>query len=962
VSSLSEVPSAVDCASQLVEEAVPKASTESKSGVTHQLDLRFFTSSNKAISTSFTALLDHAPIGVHCVDANGVIQWANRTELDMLGYEPDEYIGQPLAKFHLNSALIDNVLQQLQAGDSVESREVRLWHKSGSIKTGSINSNAIWEDGKFIHTWCFTRDTTGTLENGKIKETLYRLIDRLQRTASLQDVYDAALTAIEESLQCPRSSILLFDDARSMRFVASRGLSDEYRCAVDGHSPWTADAVNPAPITIDDVETSTLSDELKAIVKREGIRSLAFIPLVSDGKLIGKFMTYFDVPFRFGPDQIDLCLSIARQVSFSVARKQAELALAATELNFREMIDALPAAVYTTDANGKLIHFNPAAAELAGRIPVSGEDKWCVCWKLYQPDGTPLPHDECPMAVALKEGQIVRDAEAILERPNGERRWFTPFPTPLRDAKGKVVGGINMLVDITERKRTEQALAQHASQLALVTNIAPVYIAQCDRDSRYQFVNEPHARRFGLNAREVRGRHIADVLGADAYSVVKPYIDTVLSGSCVEFDMTLAEPTGKRFVHCWYVPDINDDGVVTGWVAAIADITERKLIEETLRSREEELKDADRRKDEFLAMLSHELRNPLAPIANAVHILRAAPASSAAFTQARAIIERQTARLARLVDDLLEVSRISTGRIKLNMERIAAAGIIERSIESVRPLIDQRRHSISISMPEQTIWLEGDSARLEQVFVNLLTNACKYTDDGGAIEVTAEVHGAEWIVRIRDNGIGIPKDLLPRIFDLFTQAERTLDRSQGGLGIGLALAHRLISMHAGTVTVESTEHNGSIFTVTLPVADAPTSISNVEITSNHDTIGSPLRILVADDNGDAAKSLAILLEACGHQTWIAHDGKEALQLAGQCQPHMAFLDIGLPEMDGYALVKQLRESNCRDTICVAITGYGQTTDRERAIAAGFNEHLVKPVEFDILEKFIKQAAPQCDEA
>jgi len=784
----------------------------------------------KPSGISFVELLDHAPIGIHCVDAQGIIQWANRTQLNMLGYEQDEYIGHPLAKFHVNAALFDDLMQQLQKGQALQSHEVRLWHKDGSIKIGALHSNAVWEDGKFVHTRCFTRDITGVIDDGKIKETLYLLIDSLQRATSLQDVYDAALVAIEKSLQCHRSSILLFDQTRCMRFVASRGLSDSYQEAVDGHSPWTPESTNPAPITIDDIDTTTLiSDELKQTVKREGIRAMAFIPLILDGNLIGKFMTYFDMPFRFGPDHIDLCLSIARQVSFSVARKQAE-----------------------------------------------------------------------------------------------------------------------------------QTLAQHASQLALVTNIAPVYIAQCDRDSRYKFVNQPHAQRFGLNAIDLKGRHIAEVLGNDAYAVIKPHVELVLEGKLVEFDMMLSEPgRGERFVHCWYVPEINVDGAVTGWVAAVADITERKRIEQALRDREDELKEADRRKDEFLAMLSHELRNPLAPIANAAHILRAAPADSAAFNQARAIIERQTARLARLVDDLFEVSRISTGRIKLNMERIAALGIIERSVETVRPLVDQHRHTLTMSLPEQTIWLDADSARLEQVFVNLLTNACKYTDEGGVIELSAEIGNTNLVVRVRDNGIGISAELLPRVFDLFTQAERTLDRAQGGLGIGLALVNTLVALHAGTVTAESTERKGSTFTVTLPIANAPTSASNTQPGSSVEAASS-LRILVADDNADAAKSLAILLEASGHRIWIAHDGRQALQLAGQCQPHIAFLDIGLPAMDGYELVKQLRDSTCRDTVCVAITGYGQATDRERALNAGFNEHLVKPVDFTTLEHFIKNATTSFD--
>jgi two-component system CheB/CheR fusion protein len=899
-------------------------------------------------------LLDHAPVGIHCVDANGIIQWANQTELQFLGYDADEYVGQPISKFHADAPVLEDILCRLRRGETLHSSEARLRHKDGSIRIGSISSNVVWKEGQFVHTRCFTRDVTAAVEDGLIKGALYRFADRLQRAGSLADVYDAALIAIEDALRCHRSSILLFDEADSMRFVAWRGLSEQYRLAVDGHSPWSRDSVSAVPILINSVEQSTLSDELKRIVLDEGINSLAFIPLVSNGRLIGKFMTYFDTPFEFSQDHIDLCLSIAHQVAFSVQRKRAELALATSERRFRDLMDALPAAVYTTDGEGRITHFNPAAEALAGRTPKLGVDQWCVSWKLYWPDGTPLPLDECPMAVALKEGRSIRGVEAILEKPDGTRRWFAPYPTPLKDPSGKVVGGINMLVDITERKQIEQDLAHHARQLALVTNNAPVYIAQCDRDSRYSFVNEPHAQRFGLCADDLKGRHIADVLGPDAFAVIKPHIDKVLRGDRVEFDVAVQEPIrGPRTMHCSYAPEFSLDGEVSGWVAAIVDITQRIEIEQALRDSEEKLKQAHLRKDEFLAMLSHELRNPLAPIANAVHLLRGLPVDNPVFTQARAIIQRQTGRLTRLVDDLLEVSRISTGRIQLQQERIPMAGVIERSVESTRTLIDQRRHTLTVSLPAETAWLNGDSARLEQVLVNLLTNACKYTDEGGAIQLSAEITSNKLIIQVRDNGIGIPPDLLPHVFELFTQSERALDRSQGGLGIGLALVERIVSMHGGTVSVISQLGNGSTFTVTLPLADPPPMPVNPEFDALFDASDKTFRVLIVDDNVDAAKSLAILLESCGHRTWVVHDGVEALKTAPSCQPQVALLDIGLPQMDGYELVKALRTAGFDRTLCVAITGYGQPSDRERALSAGFDLHLVKPVDFGKLQEVLE---------
>ena len=660
------------------------------------------------------------------------------------------------------------------------------------------------------------------------KEALYELSDRLHHAKSLADVYDAALQAIVSALRCDRASILLCDEAGVMRFVGWRGLSDVYRAAVEGHSPWTPGDSNPAPIRIDDVNAVELSAALERAITVEGIGALTFIPLISNGRLIGKFMAYFDAAHAFSDDEVELSMTIARQLAFGLDRMRAEAELRASERRFRDMIDALPAAIYTTDAAGRLMHFNPAAVEFSGRTPELGTDQWCVSWKLYHPDGAPMTHEECPMAVALKEGRSIRGAEAIAERPDGARRWFSPYPTPLRDAGGRVVGGINMLMDITDRKRTEEAL-----------------------------------------------------------------------------------------------------------------------------------KEADRRKDEFLAMLAHELRNPLAPITNAVHLLRRSQSEDPIQQQARAIIDRQTSRLARLVDDLLEVSRITSGRIQLHMERIVLGGVLERAIESARTLIEQHRHTLHVELPPDPVWLYADAARLEQVFVNLLNNAAKYTDDGGCIQLLVEVHDERAIVRVLDTGIGIDPELLPRIFDLFTQAERTLDRSQGGLGIGLSLAQRLVAMHGGTVSAKSAPGRGSEFIVQLPAQKPMVAAEDTQAPQSDGATIDAVRVLVVDDNIDAAQSLAMLLESSGHHVRVAHGGVAALECAREHRPDVVFLDIGLPELDGYEVARRMRRSSNGNTFTlVAMTGYGQRSDRERSRAAGFDHHLVKPADITRLEAILSEVAPR----
>ena len=350
-----------------------------------------------------------------------------------------------------------------------------------------------------------------------------------------------------------------------------------------------------------------------------------------------------------------------------------------------------------------------------------------------------------------------------------------------------------------------------------------------------------------------------------------------------------------------------------------------------------------RRKDEFLAMLSHELRNPLAPIANAVQLLSLQKHEDPLQYRARTIIERQVGHLTRLIDDLLEVSRITTGKIHLQLDRIDLNRTVALGIEATRPLMDRSHHALQASLLSQPVWVYGDSARLEQVVVNLLTNAAKYTADGGTISIALAREDEEAVLRVRDTGVGIAAELLPHIFELFTQSERSLDRSQGGLGIGLSLVQRLVIKHGGRVEVTSTLGHGSEFVVYLPMMTAhAASPKSLESISAGDA-GAGLRVLVVDDNMDAAQSLGMLLEETGHDVQLAYDGPTALQSALAYRPNVVLLDIGLPGLDGYEVARKIRgDATLKDIVLVAITGYGQATDIQRSSEVGFDYHLVKP--------------------
>ena len=371
----------------------------------------------------------------------------------------------------------------------------------------------------------------------------------------------------------------------------------------------------------------------------------------------------------------------------------------------------------------------------------------------------------------------------------------------------------------------------------------------------------------------------------------------------------------------------------------------------TLREVQESLRSADRRKDEFLAMLAHELRNPLAPIRTATELLARTLPPHASSQATADLVKRQVNHLTRLVDDLLDVSRITQGRIQLQRRPLELSSIVDQAIESVEPLLREKRHVVNQISNFETLYVDGDSARLVQCVTNLLTNAAKYTDSAGEIRVETRAEAEAAVISVSDNGIGISPELLPRIFDLFVQSDRSLDRSEGGLGIGLSVVQRLVRMHGGKINATSPgPGKGATFEIRLPRIPVPQKTfarpSQPKI--------NPKRILVVDDNTDAANSLAELLRLDGHEAHTVYSAKGALQCVDTFGPNVVLLDIGLPEMDGYQVAQQIR-SRSSDVRLIALTGYGQTEDMLRTRAAGFDAHMVKPVDFDALERVIAAA-------
>ena len=377
-----------------------------------------------------------------------------------------------------------------------------------------------------------------------------------------------------------------------------------------------------------------------------------------------------------------------------------------------------------------------------------------------------------------------------------------------------------------------------------------------------------------------------------------------------------------------------------------------------------DIEQADRQKNEFLSMLAHELRNPLAPIRNSVAVLRMHRDRAPEAAWAQDVIDRQVSHLVRLVDDLLDVSRITRGKIRLEFEQVEVATIINNAVETSRPNIEAGGHQLEVQIPDSPIWISADQARISQVLANLLNNAAKYTPDGGLIRISAALERDEVVFRVRDNGVGIPPEMLAKVFDLFTQVDRSLDRSQGGLGIGLTLVQRLIEMHGGRVEASSAgPGQGSEFVVRLPASTAPQTHRETDQSQEAFAALGRLRILVVDDNVDAADSLAKLLRLGGHQIRIAYDGTAALEAAETFRPQAVVLDLGLPGIDGYEVARRLREDGANSaTLLIALSGYGRQEDIDRSGEVGFDHHLVKPVDYEALLRILYSKSAAASEA
>ncbi len=620
-------------------------------------------------------------------------------------------------------------------------------------------------------------------------------------------------------------------------------------------------------------------------------------------------------------------------------RRRNEERLRESEERFRLLVDGVQDyAIFMLDIAGHVVSWNQGARRIKGYEAAEIIGKH---FSIFYPEEAVAR--DWP-ATELRQATLVGrfEDEGWRLRKDGTRFWANVVITALRGADGELRGFTKITRDLSERRAQEEKLRRSQERFRLLLEgIEDYAIFMLDPVGRVTSWNTGAERMTGYTEDQILGQSFERFYPPEEMAAGRPSEDlrhATLNRRSEDLGWRVRKD-GERFWAETVITALYDDGGrLRGFAQVTRDMTEHK--------RMESLEQQGRRLTEFLAMLAHELRNPLAPIRNAVTIMGAHRDLPAQVAWSREVIERQIGQLARLVDDLLDVSRITRGKLRMKGEAMDLNVAVHRAIEGSRPLIDARRQSLEVRLSEEPLPVHGDLTRLTQVIVNLLNNAAKYTPEGGSVQVTSTREGEDCLVRVCDNGMGIPPYLLDRVFDLFAQGERTLDRSEGGLGIGLTLARRIVALHGGSIVARSEGvGHGAEFEVRLPRLDAQL-LASPEPGEEEGARSAASRrsILVVDDNDDAASSLAMLLRMTGHEVAIEHDGEGALERIAAHPPDIVLLDIGLPGMSGYDVASRLRDDPGRTSMRVyALTGYGQEDDRRRSAEAGFDGHLVKPI-------------------
>ena len=623
---------------------------------------------------------------------------------------------------------------------------------------------------------------------------------------------------------------------------------------------------------------------------------------------------------------------------------------------YRLIVDAVQDyAIFMLDPTGHVVTWNTGAEHIKGYRAAEAIGRHCSLF--YPAEDVASGKPERELEIAAAEGRLEDDGCRV--RKDGSRFWANVVITALRNDAGELVGFAEVIRDMTEQRARDMPCGRPRSGCVRSSTTSSTGSSPSMSGGLVESFNPAAEKIFGYPAVEVVGRSVNMLMpephrsGHDGYlanyfRTRQPKIIGIgreveglrSDGSIFPMELAVSEfkHAGRRY-----------------FTGIIRDITERKRLERELHKRVAELDETGHRKDEFLAMLAHELRNPLAAITTAVQLSTMTGVQDQ-INWCMEVINRQVKHLTRLIDDLLDVSRITRGKVQLRKEKIDAYPVITDALEAIRPLIKQRNQELIVSL-RPGLRLDADPTRLEQILVNLLTNAAKYTESGGTIYCTAGHEGNNIVIKVRDTGIGIPPEKLPQMFELFVQGDRSLARSEGGLGIGLTLVRSLAEMHGGSVTATSEgPGKGSEFVVRLPAVAARAEQTQRLPAKSPQAIAHRARILVVDDNVDMARGLVRLLELLGHDVQTAYDGPTAIATARAHRPDFVLLDLGLPGMDGYQVARRLRqEQGSQDAVIIAVTGYGQEDYRCRSREAGFDHHLVKPIDYNALVTLISQS-------
>jgi PAS domain S-box-containing protein len=773
--------------------------------------------------------------------------------------------------------------------------------------------------------------------------------------ADLYEILDATMLLLDAQ----QGNIQLYDPVREvLEIVAHRGLPEAFLSALRTVSRHDETASARAlregrRVIIEDVDKDPGYAPYRHLAAQTGYRAVQATPMLGhDGRLLGVLATELAEARKFSAQELRILDLYSRQAADAVERAQAERDLETARRRLEAALNAGDIGVFEWDMGTDLVYGDANFARMFGvQLDAAGAAPRTAIEPFIHPDDRPGRMER--VQKSIDEG-IPYEAEYRIVS-NGEPRWVISRGKVEYDEAGTPARFAGVLLDISARRRAEQDRDRlsrtYETLLSGIEDFAYVF----DRRGHFLYANPPLLKLFGRTLQEVTGRTFIELGYSQAehdrhQAEIAQVIET---RQPFRAEIALAFPSGPSAIYDYiFSPVLGPEGDVEVVVGVTRNVTERKRAEEALR-------EMDRQKNAFLAQLAHELRNPLAPIRNAARIFRLKQSAEPDVLWASEVIDRQVDHLTRLIDDLLDVSRISRNRLELRRQRIELQEVVRGAVEISKPTLDQNGHRLELDVCAEPVYLIADMARLTQALMNLIINAAKYTDAGGTIRLIAGLESGDAVLRVRDNGIGIEPESLPKLFEMFYQAPAAAERSQGGLGIGLSLVKSVVELHGGSVEARSEGvGKGSEFVMRVPALapTAPRGEAAPALPSGSVMPSGARRVLVVDDNEDGADSLAMFLQIGGHEVKTAYDGEEAIATAEAFKPEVVLLDIGMPKLNGYEACRRIRQSDWgRDMVLIAQTGWGQDEDKRRTREAGFDQHLIKPVDPVALMRIVEQA-------